>query len=129
MFSTFTGNLRWRRRSWVFDLNNFDLCPRFVEVLTAKGLGPSCGRFPYWRISNSSLKGRPSSKRGGYVIRHDKRNPHEVEQPKEHEERGDLVGARRNKDPPGVRRIAGDDEKTQSSKRPSFIMSFSCLNP
>ncbi|GJU33536.1 hypothetical protein Tco_1181890 [Tanacetum coccineum] len=46
-FSTLAGKLRWRGRSWVFDLNKSDLCPSFVEGLTAKGLGPSRGGFPY----------------------------------------------------------------------------------
>ncbi|GKA49649.1 hypothetical protein Tco_0742722 [Tanacetum coccineum] len=36
------------RRSWVFDLNKSDLYPSFIEGLTAKGLGPSRGGFPYW---------------------------------------------------------------------------------
>ncbi|GKB25952.1 hypothetical protein Tco_0865353 [Tanacetum coccineum] len=34
MFSTLAGKLRWRGRSWVFDLNKSDLCPSFVEGLT-----------------------------------------------------------------------------------------------
>ncbi|GJY95728.1 hypothetical protein Tco_0512089 [Tanacetum coccineum] len=38
-FFTLAGKLRWRRRSWVFDLNKSDICPSFVEGLTAKGLG------------------------------------------------------------------------------------------
>ncbi|GKE31269.1 hypothetical protein Tco_1450591, partial [Tanacetum coccineum] len=46
-FSTLVGKLWKRRRSWVFDLNKSDLYPSFVEGLTAKGLGPSCGGFPY----------------------------------------------------------------------------------
>nr|GEW16607.1 hypothetical protein [Tanacetum cinerariifolium] len=41
MFSTLAGKLRWRRRSWVFDLNKSDLFSIFVEGLAAKGLGPS----------------------------------------------------------------------------------------
>ncbi|GKC24953.1 hypothetical protein Tco_1027103, partial [Tanacetum coccineum] len=44
-FSTLAGNLRWRRRSWVFDLNKSDLCPSFGKGLTAKGLGPLRGGF------------------------------------------------------------------------------------
>nr|GEU52237.1 hypothetical protein [Tanacetum cinerariifolium] len=47
-FSTLEGKLWWIGRSWVFDLNKYDLCPSFVEGLAAKGLGPSCGGFPYW---------------------------------------------------------------------------------
>ncbi|GJU56313.1 hypothetical protein Tco_1230027 [Tanacetum coccineum] len=41
--STLAGKLRWRGKSWVFDLNKSDLCPSFIEGLTAKGLGPSRG--------------------------------------------------------------------------------------
>ncbi|GJV22631.1 hypothetical protein Tco_1375326 [Tanacetum coccineum] len=44
-FSTLEGKLRWRGRTWVFDLNKSDLCPSFIEGLTAKGLGPSRGGF------------------------------------------------------------------------------------
>ncbi|GJZ69897.1 hypothetical protein Tco_0633447 [Tanacetum coccineum] len=47
-FSALAGKLRWRERSWVFELNKSDLCPTFIEGLSAKGLGPSCGGFPYW---------------------------------------------------------------------------------
>ncbi|GJY89682.1 hypothetical protein Tco_0504878 [Tanacetum coccineum] len=47
-FSTLAGKLRWRGRSWVFDLNKSVLCPSFIKGLTAKGLGPLLGRFPYW---------------------------------------------------------------------------------
>nr|GEV21965.1 hypothetical protein [Tanacetum cinerariifolium] len=47
-FSTLEGKLWWIGRSWVFDLNKCDLCPSFVEGLATKGLGPSCGGFPYW---------------------------------------------------------------------------------
>ncbi|GJU43851.1 hypothetical protein Tco_1201117, partial [Tanacetum coccineum] len=46
-FSTLAGKLWWRRRSWVFDLNKSDLCPGFIEGLTAKGLGTSRGGFLY----------------------------------------------------------------------------------
>ncbi|GKA12891.1 hypothetical protein Tco_0692437 [Tanacetum coccineum] len=35
-FSTLAGKLWWRGRSWVFDLSKSDLCPSFVEGLTAK---------------------------------------------------------------------------------------------
>ncbi|GJY49964.1 hypothetical protein Tco_0439920 [Tanacetum coccineum] len=47
-FSTLAGKLWGRGRSWVFDLNKFDLCPSFVKGLTAKGLRPSRGGFPCW---------------------------------------------------------------------------------
>ncbi|GKA16366.1 hypothetical protein Tco_0696113, partial [Tanacetum coccineum] len=46
-FSTLAGKLRWRGRSWVFDLNKSNLCPSFIEGLTAKGLRPLRGGFPY----------------------------------------------------------------------------------
>ncbi|GJZ01601.1 hypothetical protein Tco_0519562, partial [Tanacetum coccineum] len=46
--STLVGKLWWRGKSWVFDLNNSDLCLSFVEGLTTKGLGASRGGFPYW---------------------------------------------------------------------------------
>ncbi|GKC54014.1 hypothetical protein Tco_1076759, partial [Tanacetum coccineum] len=45
--STLAERLRCRGRSWVFDLNKSDLCPSLVKGLTAKGLGPSRGGFPY----------------------------------------------------------------------------------
>ncbi|GJU20472.1 hypothetical protein Tco_1153814 [Tanacetum coccineum] len=50
-------------------------------------------------------------------------------QPKEHEDKGDPVGAPRNEDPPSARRSAGDAEKTRSPKKPSFPVSLLCLNP
>ncbi|GJS22441.1 hypothetical protein Tco_0451073 [Tanacetum coccineum] len=58
-----------------------------------------------------------------------RRRSHELEQPKEHEETGDLVGARKNGDPPGARNNAGNAKKTRSPKKPSFPVSLSCLNP
>ncbi|GJX64235.1 hypothetical protein Tco_0298578 [Tanacetum coccineum] len=72
-----------------FDLTKSDLCPNFVEDLTAKGVGlhvadsytgnhredgftplETIQRFLgiFGRKSHSSSKGRPSSQRGGYVI-------------------------------------------------------------
>nr|GEU36903.1 hypothetical protein [Tanacetum cinerariifolium] len=66
MFSTLAGKLRWRWRSWVFDLNKSGLCPSFVEGLTAKGLKPSRGRFPYCLDHDarfSSVQITPSSLR------------------------------------------------------------------
>ncbi|GJV51780.1 hypothetical protein Tco_1447521, partial [Tanacetum coccineum] len=45
--STLARKLRWRGRSWMFDLNKSDLYPSFVKGLTAKGLGPSSGGFLY----------------------------------------------------------------------------------
>ncbi|GJR70279.1 hypothetical protein Tco_0016344 [Tanacetum coccineum] len=42
------GKLRWRGRSWVFDLNKSDLFPSFIEGLNMKGVGTSRGGFPYW---------------------------------------------------------------------------------
>nr|GEY42987.1 reverse transcriptase domain-containing protein [Tanacetum cinerariifolium] len=52
-------------------------------------------------------------------------SPHKVEQPMEQEGKGDSVGARRNAEPPRARRIAGNDEKTQSLKKPSSLVSLS----
>ncbi|GJU15357.1 putative reverse transcriptase domain-containing protein [Tanacetum coccineum] len=52
-----------------------------------------------------------------------------VEQPMEQEDKGDSVGARRNAEPPRAKRIAGDDEKTHSPKKLSFLVSLSCFNP
>ncbi|GKA15867.1 hypothetical protein Tco_0695614 [Tanacetum coccineum] len=47
-FSTLAGKLWWRGRSWVFELNKSDLCPSFIEGLTAKDLRPSRGGLRYW---------------------------------------------------------------------------------
>ncbi|GJY19486.1 hypothetical protein Tco_0390977 [Tanacetum coccineum] len=73
MFSTLAGKLRWRGRSWVFDLNKSVLCPSFIEGLTAKGLGPSRGRFPYCFLYiftvpfvTSSVTPTPERKGGGH---------------------------------------------------------------
>ncbi|GJS70439.1 MAK10-like protein [Tanacetum coccineum] len=54
-FSALAGKLRWRGRSWVFDLNKSDLCPSFIKGLNAKGFGTSRGRFPYCMDSFQGL--------------------------------------------------------------------------
>ncbi|GJX33547.1 retrotransposon protein, putative, ty1-copia subclass [Tanacetum coccineum] len=68
-FSTLAGKLCWRGRSWVFHLNKSDICPSFIEDLTAKVSKYNWEKIPFkleWEAFEPER--RPLSWRGGYVI-------------------------------------------------------------